>query len=249
MITLAQSALVEGASAAFWCRHRVGAHGPHPLLFCTQVDWGPGGQSLQVFAVPHNRSSQHPTALLHTHPSTPPPDGVRAPIPSPTAPVLPCGCGALFLLPGCACLRAVGVTVTRASTPVSQISAEPHWSFYIRSEQPRRAPPLFPASPLQVLFHAFLQPWSPHTLHFTEKTHVLRGRWHLPPQASSLIWESTVPTEPTSAIMLLFRPSLPLQECGFPRLSLGDSDSVRLADAMWPQESSWSPTALLPTRN
>ena len=113
---------------------------------------------MQVFAVPHNRSSQHPAALLHTHPSTPPPDGVRAPIPSPTAPVLPCGCGALFLLPGCACLRAVGVTVTRASTPVSQISAEPHWSFYIRSEQPRRAHPYSQHPPYRCCFTPFFSP-------------------------------------------------------------------------------------------
>ena len=158
MITLAQSALAEGnvccvlMSSQGW-RSRAASSPPPPLLHT-----GGLGSRGSVFAVPHNRSSQHPAAVLHTHPITPLPHGIRAPIPSPSGPLPKCGCGTLFLLPGRTCPRAVGVTVTRASTPVSQSPCRTARLLYIRSEMPRQAPPLFPASPLQVLFHTFLQP-------------------------------------------------------------------------------------------
>ena len=249
MITLAQSALVEGASAAFWCHHGVGAHGPHPLLFCAQVDWGPGGQSLRVFAVPHNRSSQHPAALLHTHPSTLPPDGIRAPIPSPTAPLLPCGCGTLFLLPGHTCLGASGVTVTRASTPVSWSSCRTTLVVLHKVRAAQTGPTLIPSIPLTgAVSHLSSALISTHLAFHWEDT--CAQRTVASPSTAQLSHLRVHCARRTHLRRYAPLQTLsPLQECGFPRLALGDSDSVRLADAVWPQESSWSPTVLLPTRN
>ena len=147
MITLAQSALAEGnvccvlMSSQGW---RSRATSPPPPLLHT----GGLGSRGSVFAVPHNRSSQHPTAVLHTHPSSPLHHVIRAPIPSPSGRLPKCGCGTLFLLPGRTCPRAVGVTVTRASTPMSQSPCRTVLVILHKVRDAQTGPTLIPSIPL-----------------------------------------------------------------------------------------------------